>query len=293
MKMNFANKFIICCVVTSFVIYSVKANFPESPREVEACMVQYLQTKGKLSADFQSAKPASSGCDFTTPFTINVIKGTVFTAIEKELFSAALCLSRQLNNKEAFDYIVKINVLAASGWLNATERQTQVEATRSQFKEDLEKIATHCETDVKKFLNIFADTLAIRNDSLAALQYNYCLAKYAVDNKFVELGDVEINPGHIDPNDVDCEKIIEADRSTSNKFFIERNAATFPGEESMNCALNAYRRDNIYDWRVAFKVLTNLDFSAEVKEVETTKITDKMGKFARSTRICSEQNVKE
>lgn len=288
--MNFANKFIIYCVVTSFVIYSVKAS---SQREREACLVQYLKTKGKLSADFQSAEPAPSGCDFVTPFTMQVIRGTVFATIEKEMPNAALCLTKQLDNEEAFDYLVKINILSASRSLNESDRQTQVEATRNQFKENLEKIATHCETDDKKFINIFMDTLGIKNDSLAVLQYEYCLAKYAVDNKVVELGDVEINPRHIDLDSVDCEQIIEADRSKSEKYFIDKNAETFKGEESMNCAVNAYRNDKIYDWRVAFKVITTLDFSVETKTVETIKITDKMVTFARSTSVCSEQNLQE
>lgn len=293
MKMDLAKKLIIYCVVTSLAIYSVEA---DSQRDGDACLVQYLQLKGKLSADIKSAEPAPSGCDFVTPFTIGVIKSAVFNRIEKEMsLNVARCLIQQLDDrdKEAFDYVVKINVLAASSSLNESERQTQVEATRNQFKEDLEKIAVHCETDGQKFINIFRDTLGIRNDSLAVLQYEYCLAKYAVDNGVVVLGDVEINPRHIDSNSVDCEQIMEADKSRNEKYFIDKNAVTFAGEESMNCAVNAYRNNKIYDWSVAFKVLKNLDFSLEKKELEFTKINAKIQSFVASTSVCSEKHLQD
>jgi hypothetical protein len=278
--------------VTSFVVYSVKANpLPER----QACLVRYLQTKGKLSADFpkdiQSVEPRSSDCDFITGMAINVIKSAVFMSIEDEIPDAALCLITQLKNKEAFDYVAKIMVLAHSRSINDTERSTQAEATRSQFKEDLEKIATHCETDDKKFINLFKEILGLKNDSLAVHQYEYCLGKYAVDNKVVELGDVEINPRHIDLDSVDCEQIIEADKSKSAKYFRDANAETFKGEEAMDCAVNAYKNAKIYEWRTAFLVIKNLDFSAEKKEVETAKINEKMRKFAEFTTICSEQSV--
>ncbi|KAG4070378.1 hypothetical protein HA402_006520 [Bradysia odoriphaga] len=293
MKMDFAKKLIIYCVVTSSVIYSVQS---DSQQDRDACLVQYLQRKGKLSADIKSAEPAPSSCDFVTPFTIGVIKSAVFNTIEKEIpLNVARCLIQQLddNDNEAFDYVVKINVLAASRSLNESERQTQVEATRNLFKEDLEKIAVHCETDAQKFISIFKDSLGIRNDSLAVLQYEYCLAKYAVDAGVVVLGDVEINPQHIDLSSVECEQIIEADRSRSEKYFIDKNALTFEGEESMNCAVNAYRNNKIYDWTVAFKVLKNLSFSLEQKEEESNKIKAKMQKFASSTSVCSAQDSQQ
>jgi hypothetical protein len=288
--MNFANACIICCVATLFVISSVKANF-----KLETCLVQYLQTKGKLSADFPSAEPAPPDCDFETQLFIHVIKASVFNSIEDEIPNAASCLIKQVDdNKEVVDYIVKINLLATSRSVNESERPTQVEATRNQLKEDLAKIATHCLTDYKQFINIFIDLrLGLKNDSLTVLQHDYCLAKYAVDNQLVEFGEVEINPRHIDLDSFNCEQILEADRNKSAKYFNDANAETFKGEEAMNCAVNVYKNDRIYDWRVALLVIKNLDFSVETKRVETAKLNDIMRKFAaRSISVCS-QNSQE
>lgn len=287
MKMNFAKRFTIQCVVLSMVmcaaLCSVESN---NLQEGEACLVQYLQAKEKLSKNFETDLPASSQCRLVTPFTMQIIRITADELIKKDAPNAADCLTKEFGDKEAIDYVVKISVIDASRSLSESERATQLETTRNEFKQELEKIASHCHTDDKNFIKLFSDNLGMKNGSLAVAQYEYCLAKYAVDHKVLELGNVEMNPQQIDEDGVDCDHIIDLDKRKNEKMLTDKASATSQGSGSTSCVIDSYRSLKIYDWAVALKVINNLDFSRETKKVEANRITEKIATFALSIFAC-------
>lgn len=126
--MNFATNFAIYSVVICAALCSVNAN---ELQDGEACLVQYLQRKDKLSADFQSDVPASSQCRLMTPLTIQIIRSTINDLIRKEIPNAADCLTEQFNDKEEVDHFIKIGILDASQSLSDSERTTQLETSRN------------------------------------------------------------------------------------------------------------------------------------------------------------------
>lgn len=282
--MNFVI-FVIYCVVSCAALCSVEANqYPDQFREQNACLVKYLKNKRKLSTDYQSAIPASSKCR-NRPFVLKFARSELKDLIAKNIPNAAECLTSKINYREAVDYVVKIMVLQNSESLSDTEKQTQVEATRSQIKEEFERILSDCNTDDKTFIEFFS-ILGNRNYSLKEIQYEYCLAKYVVDNKVLEF-DVEMNPQHIDPASVDCEKIIEADKQEDEKAFNDLNSPKVKEQGgSMDCGVNTYRNMRVYDWFAGLQVVRDIDISEDVKRMEANRMFAKIREFVLTRSIC-------
>lgn len=292
--MNLANKFVYHCVVISVVIvgsavFSVEARNPQRQGGLaSACMVKYLRMKKKLSADFRPALPTTLQCRLVTPLVIEYLREAVHDSIEKKFPHAADCLTDEFYKKQDIDHVIKITVLDTmnSRLLSEPERQIQLAATRSLLKEDLEDIAGKCHTDDKNLINLFVDELGIQNKSLAVLQYEYCLAKYARDNNLLEFGNVEINPQHIDPDSVDCDQIVATDKRNVEKDLIDGASDTFKGERSRRCVVNLFRSGKMYDWEVACKVARKLDFLRATKEAKINRLFDKIGEFVSSIIVC-------
>lgn len=178
--------------------------------------------------------------------------------------------------------LVKISIIENSYNLSDSERKTQLDETRNELKQNLEQIATQCHTDDKNFISIFNVHLGIKNETLEVLRYEYCTAKYIADNKFLEMGNVEINPHHIDTESVNCDNVIDMDRSKEENGLSDK----LPAQEK-ECIMNAYKNDKIYELIIALKVANNLEFSRESRNLEINRISQKMTVFAFTPLLCS------
>lgn len=281
--MDFARKFSLFCVV----FYAALCSAEESPfRTGEACFVQYLKAKGKLNADFPTSVLPSSQCRLIVPLTVQMLKSNINDQIRRDTSNESDCLTEEFNNQEAFDYLLKITLIGSSQLMSSIARETQLTETRNQFKVDLENIAIQCQTDEEKFVKVFHDNLGIKNETLEAFQYEYCLTKYVVGNKLLEVGNADLNPHHIDPENVNCDYIVDAEKSQNEKQISDKLSVTPAGERSLECILNAYRKDNVFGWNVALKVLNYVDLTNERREKEINRIGEKLGEYVLSSFSC-------
>lgn len=278
--MNLAVKFIFFCLTICAALSSIEVN--NYVREGEACSVEYLQSKGKLSEKFLSSQPASSQCRLVIPLTIQVINTIVHDMITKEIPAVADCLIEELDNKGAIDYIILLNVVTVNRFLNETERQAQFNTTRNDFRVELEEIASHCQIDSRSFIKIFNGYLGVKDESLDMVKQEYCLVKYVADNKIVDLGNVETNSKNIDHDTVICDGIVEADRRKTEGEVMEK----ITDKEVLSCATDYYMSNKIYDSIVGLEVLRKVDLPAEAKEVETNRLTDNLVQFFEALYSC-------
>lgn len=281
--MDLARNFSIFCVVFYAALCSAEENHF---RTGEACITQYLKAKGKLNADFQSSGSPSSHCRLIIPLAVQMIKTNINDRVKKEIPNESDCLTEELDNQGTIDYLLKISVIGNNKLLSEIGRQTQLEETRSQFKADLENIAIQCETDDKNFINIFHDNLGIKNETLEAFQHQYCLTKYAMDNKFLELDNVEMNPHHIDLESVNCDYIVDVEKSKNEKELSDKLSSTPAGGRSSDCILKAFRSNKVFGWNVSLQVLNYLDVARETKEREMNRIGEKIGEYVLSSFSC-------
>lgn len=257
----------------------------------EACLVQYLKRKAKLTNDFPSTIQPSPKCRLVMPLTLQIIRETLVDEIKEKVPNDSECLIKELDNQETVDQVIKISVIHESRSLSENEVTTQLEAARNQLKRDLENIAIQCNTVDERFTQIFNEYLGIKNETLEVLQYEYCIAKYIADNSFLPLDNVELNPHHIDISKVNCNNIIDKDRKESIEKLRNKIISNSIDEHSSECVLNAYKRDNIFEWGLALKVLSIVELPKETMESGKLRVTQNIGSFGGTTTACILSNA--
>lgn len=283
--MDFAKKSLLFYVIFWATLCYAEQNLV---RDGHACVVQYLKQNSKLSESFPSPGSPPSQCRLVIPATVQGINTNVKYLVTNEFPNEVDCLTNEFENKEGADYLLKLDLIQSSTLLNDSAKTTQIEDTRSEFKDMLEKIAVQCFVDENNFVKIFNELLGIKNETLEAYQNQYCLAKYAfVDHQLFELNNVDINPHHIDTNSVNCENLLAIERSNAEKELKDRLSATETGQRSLDCIVNAFRSGNMFDSRVALKVLSTLDITSQEKERETNKISQKLSEFILTSVTCA------
>lgn len=275
-RMDFVNKVLLFCVVLHATLCSAEGE------NDTACLVSYLKGKGKLNETFQSSVSSSSQCESEVQLTIQIIKSTFKDRIQRKFPNKANCLINAFNQAGVIDNILKISVLKNSSMLNDSDKDVQLDDTRKEFKDGLNKIAVQCAADDKNFKTIFNTAMGIKNETWVAYQRIYCLAKYVGDHKLLDLHDVDINPLLIDPEGVDCDYIIEVERTESDKALKEK----FQSDNSIYapCILRMYAVDYgkgsyWFGRYVSEKVLRFLKMPEQVKQREIDRINDKFGRF--------------
>lgn len=257
-------------------------------RDGQACVGQYLKQKLKLTESFPSAESPLSMCRLVIPVIVQTLNANVKYQVAKEFPNEVDCLTDEFENKDGVDYLLKLDLIRSSSLLSDSAKSNPLEETSSEFKDMLEQIAVQCLVDESNFVKIFNENLGIKNETLAAHQNQYCLAKYAlVDNQLLEVSIVENNPHHIDTNSVNCEHLIDIERSNAEKELKDKLSATETGQRSLDCVMNAFRNGNMFDSRVALKVLSTLDVTSQEKKRETNKISKKLSAFALTTFTCA------
>lgn len=243
--------------------------------EIEACLVQYLKGKGKLSSDFQSVKEPSQLCVDKLSSMLQSLRTFIDDEIRKEMPNEVECLLGAMDDQETVDHFTMIYVLRLNMFLSENDLKIQLAGSRTQLKQDLESIALQCKVDDKNFVKIFNVNLGIKNETLEALQYEYCITKYCVDNKFLVSGNYEMNPNNI-ATDINCTSIIDIDRNKAEQEFADEYITTPEAKEAKTCIVQAYRNAKRYEWFIALKVLANEVNARRTKHADVTKATEKL-----------------
>lgn len=274
-------KFAIVCLVfyAEMLLYASAAS--SAFRDGEACLVQYLQKKGKLDTTVKSTEPPSPNCRVVMPLTKIVLRKTFTDRIEKEVANHKDCLTAAFDDRETLDLIIKISVIQ-----EIDDVKADLQSTRQALKEDLKSILIQCDTNDDAFIAIFHDYLGYKNETLEVLQQDYCLAKYVADNKIVDLSNVELNPGRIDTANIDCNPMVEKLRNDSEKELSDKIFSLPKGQSILRCVMDAYKKGGIFDAGVALKVLYNLDVPKGVKDGDKDRLTQKLSGFGLATYTC-------
>lgn len=266
-------KFILLCV--SIILPSVLAN--QFVDETEACFVQYLKGKRKLSTNFQTAIEPAEYCDDRLPSMMQSLRTFIDDKVNKEMLPEdSECLLDEMENRECVDHLIMIYVIRLNKFLIESDLTKQLETVRGQLKHDLESIALQCKVDDESFVKLFHTNLGIRNESLEVLQYEYCISRYCLDNKFLEMENYEINPNNITTDTLNCTYIIDIDRKKAENEFTEEYLTTPVRLEAKSCIMEAYTNEKVYEWNLALKVLGNEVNAKRTKEADVIKVTEKL-----------------
>lgn len=280
-KQNIKMKFALYCLIICTEIYYISA-VDNTFHDGEACLVQYLQRKGKLDASFKLTEKPSPNCVFAIPLTKMVARKSIMDKIEKDIPSHSECLMAKFDSQETLDLLIKISVV------HDGDDKTELQSARNALRDDLKTVMSHCETNDARFSTIFDSYLGIKNETLEVLQQDYCLAKYVADNKIVDLKNIDLNPHQIDTgSSLNCNQIVDRLRNDAEKELADKISTLPKGQRILGCVMNAFQNGKVFDSGVALKVLYNLDVPTELKESEKVKLSQKLSEFGLATFTCS------
>lgn len=256
-------------------------------RSGEACLVQYLREKGKLNASIQSLQQPIDLCKSAiTPLGVRNAEITAKYQFEAYAPNQVDCLISEFKDREAADYLLKIRVFLLNEYLNKTEKDAEFEAVRNEFKNELKQMAASCGADSEKVIESFKEHLGIKNE--IDYQIEYCLANYFVDQKILLLDNVPMNPHQVDATTLDCDKIVEEERSKDEKVtkYTVKEAGSNISESQMDCIVKSYWNVKAFEYGVALKFVTNLDVHSPEREAEIDRLTTQLVQFTLGTMNC-------
>lgn len=280
--MNFVEKVSVICVVLCVAFCS--AIGPSSIAGL--CTVPYLKHSGRLNVNFpidssQSVPPII--CYQVYRQSVNVVKSLFFGEIEADLPAHADCLTKEFGDKNDVEHILAIRLIDDTEFLNETEKEEQLIAARKKLSDELDRISDHCQNDKQAFINVFTVPLGIKNETVEAHQANYCLAKYAADNRILDFSNVEMNPHNIDTENVNCDNVIDRQKAKSEREIRNAVLILLRAERSEDCTMNAYKSDGIFKIQLAVQLLEMYDFPKEYKESATVSYGNGMLDFISTT----------
>lgn len=256
--------------------------------EIEACLVQHLKVKGKLSNDFQSVIEPAENCVDRMSILLEDMRLSIENDINKNMSHDSKCLLGAMENRDTFLDFTMIFVLRLNKLMNENDLEIQLEKTRSQLRQDLESIATECKADHTNFVKLFHKNLGIRNETLEVLEYEHCITKFCVDNRFLEFGNYVMNPNNITTENINCTSILAEDRKKAEQEFADEYITTTEAKEAKDCMMQLYRTEQQYEWFIAVKVLSNEVNARRTKESDVIKATEKLtsASFKQSLYNC-------
>lgn len=280
--MNFTTKRSLFCVV---VFCTVLCSADEPYTLVDLCFVQHLKGVGKLNVDILSTEKRIDPlvCHVVSGQAMEIIKSTYNGEIRADMPNDADCLTDEFSVQRSVENVAKIRLFEKSS-LNDTEKEHQMAEARNEFTQNLEKIATHCRADQRKFVNIFHLILGIKNETLEAHQTVYCLTRYAVAAKVLDFGTADINPHNIDPEGgVDCDGIVELEKIRAERELRNLVSGTPAGSRSLDCIMDAYRSGEVFRYQIALRALYHLDLTKETKALAAQSPSTNFSNFLRSS----------
>ncbi|KAG4078508.1 hypothetical protein HA402_009220 [Bradysia odoriphaga] len=281
-------KFKFYCVVIVIAISCLNVTANVDDDETNGCLERYLMQKGTLPSDYPARQPASLiVCSLTTTIYVSFLTRLYEALIESRIKNGADCLKREFQSEGTLDLIIKLNIIEESQ-LSENEQNVQINETRNEFRQDLTKIARQCDTNEGKFIEVFNEQFGIKNETLSALEHNYCFAKYAADNDLLPLKNVNLNPNDIVTTNIDCEAIIRKERRSQERDV--RQKAKEKMENSVNCVMDAYKENDAFNMGIVMRVLQYVELPNETRDAETEKAATKLAEFTITIMVCAMTN---
>lgn len=289
MNSNFT--FVIFCVLICVKICSFKAiKYPDSFYELDGstdseCTLRYLKSERNLDIDFPMSKEPPK-CRLTWPELNRILRVDMQHLTEEVLPNASKCLTTELLKREkALDLILTITSIQAANSFPEIEKKSRLSSFRNDFKEYLIEIATECQVAGDKFISTFRGAFD-NNETLIALETDYCLRNYVTDNSILSLDNVNMNPKNIEIENLNCNiVVVDVARRAEEAF---SNSISKRDVSTVACLMNSYKENKIFELDFATCVLGKLEIPNETKCAELKKIDDKRSVILDK---CYKQNI--
>lgn len=254
--------------------------------EGNACIIQYLKNKKRLSQDFPfDAQPDSAKCRLVMPLIFKHLEVALLQKLSDKEDIKVDCIMAHLKNVSALDYMLMREIIPMSRSLENSEITQKTRNTTKVLRRILINGANKCGSD-RSYSGLFDDILGLQNMSLEVLQHNYCFTKYAVENKLIEVKQVNMNPRRIPTTNLNCEEMIDIQQISKERQLLSKLNDRKLSREEVQCIMDKYRSEKAFDSNVALEVVDFLHISYEEKRANREKIANALERYIKSVFTC-------
>lgn len=249
-----------------------------------ACIIRFLQIKGKLDGTFQSSPAPPNLCRILLPLIYANQSERLCLRLWETKSVKADCVFEKLKNSEFIDLELKIEIYSQSKHLTKIEKKKSSQEVSILQRDILISAAKVCKSD-STYGGLFDEVLGI-NSSLIMMNEKFCLLKYVLENKFIFVSSVNISPRTVNTSTVDCSAVIlkckeETEQKLQESFYKRKYSS-----EAISCLLRYYQDEKIFGWNLAKDFLFKLNLSESVRRAEDWRISKILSDFNKKSSNC-------
>lgn len=249
-----------------------------------ACIIRFLQIKGKLEQGFQSSLAPPNLCRILLPLIYANHSEKLCLRLWETKSVKADCVFEKLKNSEIIDLELKIEIYSQSKHLTKTEKNETIQAITKAQRDILISAAKVCKSD-STYGGLFDEVLGI-NSSLIIMNEKFCLLKYVLENKFIFVSSVNINPRTVHVSPADCLSVISKRKEENEEKLYEAFRKRKYSSEAISCLLSKHNEENIFGWNLAKDFLFKLNLSDSVTRAEDWRISKILSDFNKKSSNC-------
>lgn len=240
------------------------------------CLLRYLKNEKNLDIDVPM-RDESPKCGLMWSDLTRSLRMDLKDFIERQMPNDENCATELLKSEKAVDLILTIIVVEIAHIFSEIEKKFHLTSFRNELELHLKKIANECQTPDDKFVSLFKRSFT-NNETLIALETDYCMTMYVINNNILSVDNVDLNPKNIEINNLNCSFVMMHAINKDEKKF--RSTITVRDASAIECTMNEYKENKLFDLDFAMIVLKKLKISSEAKSIEIVKNNKKRAIFA-------------
>lgn len=249
-----------------------------------ACIIRFLQIRGKIEEKIHTSPAPADLCRILLPLVYANHSERLCLKLWETKSIKAQCVFETLKKLEFIDLELKFEVYSKSKYYLKIEKRKKLHEVITAQREALTSTAKICKSDYT-YGGLFDEILGI-NSSLIALQREYCLLKYALENKFLDLRYVNPNPRRIETSGIACMSIVIQTQNEREERLIDAFKDRKYSSEAITCLLDKYKDQRIFGWNLAKDFLHKLNVSENIKRFEDWRISKILSDFNKISSNC-------
>jgi hypothetical protein len=247
-----------------------------------ACLIRFLQIRGKLDENIEASTAPANLCRILLPLVYANHSERLCLRLWETKSVRAECVFETLKQFEFIDLELTLEIYKRTKHIG--KRRKKIYENIKAQREALVSTAKTCKSDYT-YGGLFDAIMGI-NSSLIALHREHCLLRYTTDHRFLDLPYSNLSPRDIDFTNVQCTPIVAQCQEENEDRLMEAFKNRKYSSDAISCLLEKYRTERIFWWNTAKDLLFKLKISEYVKRAEDWRISKMLSDFNKVSVNC-------
>lgn len=250
----------------------------------QACIIRFLQIRGKMNDNFLKVQAPSDMCRILLPLIYANHSEKLCLRLWEAKSVKASCVFEKLKNTEFIDLELKYEIYSETLTLNKNMRRKKMWEIQRDQRMILSDVSKECKSDAD-FGGVFDHILGI-NSSSAVVEQNYCILIYTMNNGFLDIPKENLNPLNLTITSVDCLTIIHRLRAEKKKVLLDAFRKRKYSNEAITCLLDRYYDERIFGWNLAKDIIIRINLIESIRRSEDLRLSKILADFSKKSTNC-------